>query len=1113
MFENTNGKKEFIDGVGNFNVEEYIIPEGIKEFDLSWIKGSTITNFYTGDEVVYIKGSFWMIDGLKKIVIGQNVSRIDFYSISDDIAIEVNNDNVNYVSNNGSLYRVSGDCSEGRCLGLIRHPTNSAEVVSAFDKNGIKYHVESIGGNAFEGCESHKITLNDGIRYLDLSAFDDSEIVEVSVPDSIMEIYGRIYWFTEAQSSGMDFKSPDGNTVRTVNGMVYLTKDGSKSVVQYVGGSDDTIYIEDGTVTVSLGTIDRNSAVQRIIIPSTVEYVSAQHSYRSPDIDILAPSSIDADCEIFHIRQYTVSDYHTFTFLPSEGGLKVSVKLNHAYSPTILFGDSVISEGSTILWDSLFPASDSGKPGLYREVLTVSYEIEKHKVSFNTGSSNTSFDKEVQYGKCVDIPSDPINPTTIFIGWFTDEKFESEFDFDTPITEDMVLYAKWRERPEPDPEPQPQPVARLNISLSDGVRFVVIDNSWYENGVWDFYCGEYTIGIIADQSYEGTPVIKLDGVTITGDTITLGKDSKNLTVGGLAKKTNMIHFVNNVSKGVCSADSMNVISGESFALPSVKASDGYRFVGWTDGWELFVDDFKTYSDITLSAAYVRDPQKLDTFYPEYSVTMIVPENGTLASSAVFKADEGDIVSLPSVVPASGYKFNGWMIDGRNIGTSLTVQGDVTLTASMSKSGSSTDTPTKPVDPKPDTPTKPDVPKPEPSKPNEKVNEDGSITVIEKKEDGSSTETTTKNNDDGSTTVKTEEKDKDGNTTGTTTKVTNSDGSSTEVKESKTENGSSVKEEKFDKNGNSLGSTTKVTEKITTDSGSTIETEKVTASDGSGDKIAETFTAKAESDNGKLKSEATKTEKDGTIESSVKTTIKSDSVDGKVDVDNSSIDDALKQMDDVAGAIGETGSKLIEIGTKKTTDSTEVSISAESMQKISDAGADVKIAGDVGSITVGTDVSKNLADKSGSGQETKPISMSIGKADMLSMTDKQRQAVGNAKVVRLQASVGDESVHELGGDVTVTIPYVLSPGENPDLVRVYYVDDVGGLHMKLSKYDPATHTVSFVTDHFSYYMIAQEVGAEQSGGDGGDEGFPIIAAVAVVVVVAVLAAAVVYRRAR
>ena len=58
-------------------------------------------------------------------------------------------------------------------------------------------------------------------------------------------------------------------------------------------------------------------------------------------------------------------------------------------------------------------------------------------------------------------------------------------------------------------------------------------------------------------------------------------------------------------------------------------------------------------------------------------------------------------------------------------------------------------------------------------------------------------------------------------------------------------------------------------------------------------------------------------------------------------------------------------------------------------------------------------------------------------------------------------------------------------------------------MKLSSYDPATGTVSFETDHFSYYMIGQAV--EDASDDGEkDHTAAFVAGLAVIVVVAVAA---------
>lgn len=1080
-----DGKKSVICCLGILNAVEFVIPDGIEYFDLKWICGSSIKRIVSNGGVKEITGQLDTIHDLNTIVIGKDVGYINPHWILPTLEIEVSNDNIYFVSYEKSLYRILDD----KTLRLIHYGGSSSEVPSSFVKNGITYRVTEIGEAAFKWCSLNDIVLEDGIEYLDLNAFFESNVKKVTVPNSILEFAGHLHQNENTTLNTMIFESPDRKTVRTVGGMVYFEKDGSKKVVQYVGGGANTTFIEEETTSVSLGTIYDNS-VERIILPPSVIDFQGYYGLTNGGIDVMAPSSINVNTDRhYHIRSYEAhSIFYTITLGSAEGGIAVSVTPSHADSCVLILDGKQLSE-NTISWGDLFPTVGSEKPNSYGSPLSVSYVPQKFRVSFVTNSTNSVPDQIVVYGGYVEEPT-VLNGTMVLRGWFVDEGLTAHYYFDSMVTEDLKLYAGWS-----------KPVCVLDISFCEGISYMIIGNGYCGDGHYGMEYGQYKFVIVPKQGYSDKPRVELNGNVVTGDTIVLNKNSMTLTVEGLYKKTNTIHFVNNVSRGICATDSIKAVSGEPFDLPAVTPSDGYRFIGWTDGVTIYSGPCTVYNDASLFAAYVRDPQKMEFFLSEYTVFLNVPANGTLSSSAFFKADKGDTIQLPNVDPASGYRFNGWTLDGTDVGMSYTVLEDATLVASISKAGT----------PVPDT-QKPDVPKPDTPKPEEKVNEDGSTTVIDKKDDGSSIETTTKNNDDGSTVVKTEEKDKDGNTTGTTTRVTKSDGSSTEVKESKTENGSSVKEETFDKDGVSMGSTTKVTEKVTTDSGTTLEKEKVTAADGTGEKIAETVTVKAESDDGKLKSEATRTEKDGNVESVVRTTIESDAVDGKVELDSAAVSDALKQMGEAAGAIGDADSKVIEIGTKATTDTTHVSIPSESMKEISDAGADVKIAGDVGTITLGTDVSKNLAEKSSSGEEAKPVSMSIGKADRLSMTDKQRQAVGDAKVVRLQASVGDESVHELGGDVTITIPYVLSPGENPDLVRVYYVDDDGGLHMKLSKYDPPTHTVSFVTDHFSYYMIAQEIGAEQTADDREDT-FPMVAVVAVVVAIAVLAAAAVCRRTR
>ena len=77
---------------------------------------------------------------------------------------------------------------------------------------------------------------------------------------------------------------------------------------------------------------------------------------------------------------------------------------------------------------------------------------ETHKVTFDDCISNTKNQVvEVEDGQTVAKPSDPVCEDWTFLGWFTDTALTQEFDFSTPVTEDMVLHAKWQQNEAVDP--------------------------------------------------------------------------------------------------------------------------------------------------------------------------------------------------------------------------------------------------------------------------------------------------------------------------------------------------------------------------------------------------------------------------------------------------------------------------------------------------------------------------------------------------------------------------------------------------------------------------------------------------------------------------------------
>ncbi len=66
-------------------------------------------------------------------------------------------------------------------------------------------------------------------------------------------------------------------------------------------------------------------------------------------------------------------------------------------------------------------------------------------VHFNTREAEYFDTQTVNIGECVTRPEDPIKEGYEFLGWYTNNSVTEEWDFSTPVTHDMRLFAKWSE--------------------------------------------------------------------------------------------------------------------------------------------------------------------------------------------------------------------------------------------------------------------------------------------------------------------------------------------------------------------------------------------------------------------------------------------------------------------------------------------------------------------------------------------------------------------------------------------------------------------------------------------------------------------------------------------
>ncbi len=77
------------------------------------------------------------------------------------------------------------------------------------------------------------------------------------------------------------------------------------------------------------------------------------------------------------------------------------------------------------------------------EPVTPVTPVEDHTVTFHPANGQSDFTQTVADGNKVSQPADPAQDGYTFDGWYTDSALTNAYDFNTPVKNDMDLYAKW----------------------------------------------------------------------------------------------------------------------------------------------------------------------------------------------------------------------------------------------------------------------------------------------------------------------------------------------------------------------------------------------------------------------------------------------------------------------------------------------------------------------------------------------------------------------------------------------------------------------------------------------------------------------------------------------
>ncbi len=169
---------------------------------------------------------------------------------------------------------------------------------------------------------------------------------------------------------------------------------------------------------------------------------------------------------------------------------------------------------------------------------------------------------------------------------------------------------------------------------------------------------------------------------------------------------------------------------------------------------------------------------------------------------------------------------------------------------------------------------------------------------------------------------------------------------------------------------------------------------------------------------------------------------------------------------------------IEIPTTEATTEVVAEFAIESMTELAGSEVDeLAIASDAGTVIfdkAAIDTIANQAETLAEG-EAETMQLVVRKVeDKAELTENQQQIVGESPVYELYLEVGGKRISDFGGGkATVMVPEEIR-GDEAETMRVYFVDDEGNISAVEAHYDAETGMVTFITDHFSHYLISTDI---------------------------------------
>lgn len=253
---------------------------------------------------------------------------------------------------------------------------------------------------------------------------------------------------------------------------------------------------------------------------------------------------------------------------------------------------------------------------------------EEYTVVFDADNNTAPTEITVKEGETVARPDTPEKEGYTFLGWYLGA---AEFDFATPIVEDITLKAKW--------EAIPVPTYTVTFLGHDGT---VLSTQTVSEG----------------KSATAPEAPSREGYLFEGwdKDFSAVKEDLTVTARYREKQSYEVVFMN----GAEVLSTQKVYEGESATAPAAPKKEGFVFMGWDASFEAVE------SNLTVNAIFAE----------AFTVTFLDHQGNVIATQTVGK---GGSAKAPTPPQRPHYTFIGWDTDYSNVQSDLTVTATYEIT--------------------------------------------------------------------------------------------------------------------------------------------------------------------------------------------------------------------------------------------------------------------------------------------------------------------------------------------------------------------------------------------------------------------------------------------------